>query len=387
MDFLAVKSAYIEKIKKGYPWVYTYALSSLPDFPIGTLVYLTCPKKKPFAIAYFNPNSKIACRVLTLDWKTTIDSSFFFGRFNQALSKREQRFTVPYYRLIHAEGDALPGLIIDRYNDILVCQTNTAGMEKLKPLWTKALTELLKPSSIIYKDNSKAREKEGLTNHLFSDAPSSAVKVIEHNTTFFATLTTGQKTGWFYDQRENRRWMSSYCKKKTVLDLYTYSGGFGISAAKAGASAVTLVDSSPFALNLATQAAEENLVAQNCRYINEDVFELLPKLHEENEQFDVVIADPPAFIKQAEHKGAGLRGYQKLARMCAMTVKPGGLLFIASCSHHAPLTDFRAAVEAGITKSNRRFTFIRKGGADKDHPIHPMLPENYYLKALLYQLE
>lgn len=391
MDCLTVKSAYLDKIRQGYPWVYTYALATTPDLPSGSLVYLGDNKRKPFAIAYYNPKSRIACRVLTLDWKAKIDSHFFYHRFAAALSKREARFKVPYYRLIHAEGDALPGLIIDRFNDTLVCQTNTAGMEKLKPLWVQALQESLNPAQIIFRDDINSREKEGLIPNEIANQSENVstppLQILEHNTVFFASPSNGQKTGWFFDQRENRRWMATFCKNKTVLDLYTYSGGFGISAAKAGAQSVTLVDSSALALSFAELAAKANDVSEKCEYINDNVFTLLPKLHEANQQFDVVIADPPAFVKQAQHKGPGLRGYQKLAKLCATSVSTGGYLFIASCSHHAPMTDFRKAVETGIAKSGRSFTFIRKGGADKDHPIHPMLQENYYLKALLYQLD
>ncbi|MBS0285899.1 MAG: class I SAM-dependent rRNA methyltransferase [Proteobacteria bacterium] len=387
MDCLAVKSAFVDKIRKGYPWVYTNALVSPKDLESGTLVYLGDTKRKPFAIAYYNPNSKIACRVLTLDWKTTIDSHFFYGLFQKALAKRESRFSVPYYRLVHAEGDGLPGLIIDRYADILVCQVGTAGMENLKSLWLPPLEDLLKPKQIIFKQDLTHRQKEGLNNLPCEQTSCEPLQVIEHDTLFFASPIDGQKTGWFYDQRANRHWMAGFCKDKTVLDLYTYSGGFGISAAKKGAKHVTLVDSSKTALTLAQQGATANAVSDKCEFIHENVFNVLAQLEEQNQQFDVVIADPPAFVKHSQHKGAGLRGYQKLAKLCATRVFPQGLLFIASCSHHAPTDEFRKAVEAGITKAGRQFTFIRKGGADKDHPIHPLLPENHYLKALLYQLD
>jgi len=389
MECLAVKSSFIDKIRKGYPWLYTFALHSTKDLPQGTLVYLSDSKKKPFAIAYYNGMSKIACRVLTLDWKTSIDTAFFYHLFSKALSKRECRFKVPYYRLVHAEGDGLPGLIIDRFNDVLVCQIGTAGMEKLKDFWLKALNDLMQPKQIIFRHDALHREKEGLhsTAPVLKNELNTAIQVFEHDITFFASPMDGQKTGWFYDQRENRHWMSHYCKDKSVLDLYTYRGGFGISAAKKGASRVTLVDSSKAALDYAELAAKANHVAECCHYVNEDVFTLLPEYILQKQQFDVVIADPPAFVKQAQHKGQGLRGYQKLAKLCAQIVKEKGLLFIASCSHHANMTDFRKAVETGICKSGRQFTFIRKGGADKDHPIHPLLPENHYLKALLYRLD
>ncbi len=390
MECIPIRSSWIERIRKGYPWVYTHALAANKAIvQPGDLVYLGDSKKKPFAIGYYNSQSKIACRVLTLDWKLKINTEFFFNQFSKALQLREKRFSIPYYRLVHAEGDNLPGLVIDRFGDTLVCQTSTAGMEKLKKYWLPALQQLLNPTRIIFRDDIASRLKEGLTTSI--SAPIGElephISILENGNTFFANPTDGQKTGWFYDHRANREWMSKFCKNKTVLDLYSYSGGFGIAAAKAGATSVKLVDSSQLALSLATMAASENQVLGNCEFIKESVFDLLPELHSQGQLFDVVIADPPAFVKQAQHKGSGLRGYQKLAKQCAQLVAPNGLLFMASCSHHAQTQEFRQAIETGITKGGRTLKFIRKGGADKDHPIHPLLPENHYLKALLYQLD
>lgn len=390
MNIVPIKSSYIERIKKGYPWVYTHALVNLKQIAEpGELVYLGDNKKKPFAIAYYNPLTKLRCRVLTTNWKLKIDSDFFYHQFSRALAMREKRFSSPYYRLIHAEGDQLPGLVIDRFGDTLVCQTSTAGMEKLKSYWLPALQKLLSPARVIFRDDVPNRTKEGLplvvTSALGELDP--IIHVIENNLSYFAAPMDGQKTGWFYDQRANRHWVSQHCKNKTVLDLYTFSGGFGIHAAKCGAKSVTLVDSSQKALDLALLAANANQVLASCEFIKESVFTLLSEYIENDKKFDVVIADPPAFVKQLKHKGAGLRGYQKLAKHCAELVAPGGKLFIASCSHHASSTDFRHAVETGIAKAGRMAKFLRKGGADKDHPIHPLLPENHYLKALLYELD
>jgi 23S rRNA (cytosine1962-C5)-methyltransferase len=387
---LPIKSSWIERIRKGYPWVYTQAIASskLTAQP-GDLVYLGDKKNKPFAIGYYNSQTKLACRVLTLDWKAKIDVNFFYHLFSKALTARNAKFAVPYYRLIHAEGDNLPGLIIDRFGDTLVCQTNTAGIEKLKPIWFEALQKLLQPTRVIFRDDTPNRLKEGLPAEISAPLGElcTYVSIIENGNTFYAAPLDGQKTGWFYDQRANRHWVAQYCKNKTVLDLYTYSGGFGISAAIAGASAVKLVDSSQKALDLAMLAATTNQVLPVCEFDKQNVFTLLPLLQEQEKQFDVVIADPPAFVKQAQHKGSGLRGYQKLAKLCATIVAPKGMLFIASCSHHASSLDFRNAVEIGIAKAGREAKLVRKGGADKDHPIHPLLPENHYLKALLYQLD
>ncbi len=391
MHTIPIKASEVARLKKGYPWVYKHAIqgSKLPPVTPGECVYFVDEKKRPFAIGYYNPLTKLAGRILTLDHKTPINEDFFLNLFKKALAARERRFEAPFYRLVHAEGDGLPGLIIDRFGDTLVCQTNTAGMEQLKPFWLAALQTLLSPSRVICRDDTPLREKEGLP--LTITAPLGAldahVAIEQQGITFFADPTQGQKTGWFYDQRSNRHWLSLQAAGKTVLDLYTYSGGFGIAAASQGATRVTLVDGSASALALATLAAKANKLESLCTFVKANVFDLLPTLINEGQSFDIVIADPPAFVKQALQKGQGLRGYQKLAKLASQVVAPGGLFFMASCSHHASMTDFRQAVESGIAKAGRTATFIRKAGADKDHPMHPLIPENYYLKALAYTLE
>jgi 23S rRNA (cytosine1962-C5)-methyltransferase len=229
------------------------------------------------------------------------------------------------------------------------------------------------------------REKEGLTLTESAQIDSSLFKVEENDFLYYVDLNNGQKTGWFYDQRANRAWLADRVKQKTVLDLYSYCGGFGLLAAKRGALKVTLVDSSQKALDLAQLAAQNaNL---SCDFIKADIFSLLPTLQEKGQTFDVVAVDPPAFVKQQKYQAQGLKGYQKLAKMVAPLVTKGGLLMITSCSHHASSFEFRQAVEQGMQKANRNFKLMRKSGADSDHPIHPLLPETHYLKNLSYLVE
>ena len=388
---LTLKDNSAERIRKGYPWVTTKSLQFAhnPDVTAGSLVTLVDNKQNPLAIGYYNPNTTLTCRVLTQDLTTPIDEAFFIKIFTRALGYRDRLFPTPFYRLIHAEGDNCPGLIIDRFGDTLVCQTSTAGMEALKPFWFKALTQVLSPTRVIFRDNVALRAKEGLT--LSVTAPigelNGLIEVKENGALYFADPSEGQKTGWFFDQRANRRWVSLQTKNKTVLDLYSYSGGFGLAAAMQNAAHVTMVDSSEKALNLAKMASVANKVEDRCDFIQSDIFDCLPRLIEENRQFDVVIVDPPAFVKLQSQLGAGLRGYQKLAKLACQLVTPGGLFFMASCSHHASPTDFRKTIELGIQKADRTATFLRKGGADKDHPIHRLLPENHYLKSYAFQLD
>lgn len=386
---LSIKPDYVQRVLKGYPWVYTHGIVPHKSQKVqpGELVYLT-EGNNPFAIAYYNPNSKLACRVLSWDPTTEINQDFFQQQFTKALLLRQQLFSEPFYRLVHAEGDNLPGLVIDRFDDTLVCQTTTAGMEKLKFLWLPVLQDLLRPSTVIFRDDSPSRKREGLTIEITAPIGKlqEAIPMKENNIIFYADPQYGQKTGWFYDQRANRHWVAQQSQHKSVLDLYTYSGGFGISAACHGASQVMLVDSSQTSLALAERAASANEVLPSCQFMKENVFTLLSQFIADGKTFDVVIADPPAFVKQAHHKGSGLRGYQKLAKLASQVVTPGGLLFIASCSHHAAIADFNNAVKTGVSKANRIGTILRKAGADKDHPVHPRLPENQYLKSLALQI-
>jgi len=389
---LAVKAAWVDRLKKGYPWVYTEALRTPPmGIKQGELVILTETNNQPFAQAYYNPHSKLACRILTRDLKVKIDEAYFIKLFSDALARRERHISEPYYRLVHAEGDHLPGLVIDRFADTLVCQTSTAGMEKLKALWVKALQTLLKPQYIIFRDNIKNRESEnlGLGIHTLGTSPfeGDLLFVKENDLTFYADPINGQKTGWFYDQRANRFWIRGRSKDKTVLDLYTYSGGFGVSTAKGQAKHVTFVDSSEQALLLAKNAMDLNELATPCEFIQEDVFSLLPKMIEQQQTFDIVLADPPAFVKIAHQKMVGLKGYQKLAKLAAQVVAKNGILMIATCSHHASTNEFQDAIIKGIAKTGRTARLVRKAGADKDHPINPFLPENHYLKSLAFKLD
>lgn len=385
---LTLKSSCLSQVKKGYPWIYRRDIASLKSAPMSPcVVTLVDDKQQPLAIGYYNPTSSLACRILTMNPTEPIDTAFFVNRLQHALARRNRFFDVPYYRLVHAESDQLPGLIIDRFNDTFVCQTNTAGMELLKPLWLSALIEVFSPGRVICKDDSPTREKEQLERTL--TAPIGQVEglldVMENETCYYADPAS-QKTGWFYDHRANRLWVASRVKKKRVLDLFTFQGGFGILAARHQAAQVTLVDSSAHALSLCEKTASLNQL-NNCEFVHSDVFEALVHYIAQQKTFEVVVADPPAFIKQLQHQAAGLRGYQKLARLCAQVVAKDGLLFIASCSHHAPHKDFRDAVEKGLTQANRGFELLRKAGADKDHPIHPLVPQTQYLKSLVYRLD
>lgn len=374
---------------KGYPWIFAGDVIDSSQWRLadkGGLASIENHKGERLGIGYLNPASQIVARVLTLK-NEPIDALFFRKRLEAALKLREKHIDVPYYRLAHAEADGLPGLLIDRFDDIYVVQVGTAGMDALKPLWTMALESLLNPAAILLKNDNSARELEKLPREvqIMKGAVPDVIEVLENGFTYYADLVHGQKTGWFYDQRDNHKLIADMAKGKTLLDVYAHSGGFGLLAAKHGAKEVTLVDSSELALKLAEKAAEENEV--EAKFIEGEAFEVMQELAKRRKIYDIVIADPPPFVKAKQYIVTGLKGYAKMAKMAAALVAPGGLLFAASCSHHASRGAFSKAVMEGIEKAGREAKILKQTGAAKDHPIHPHLPQSEYLKGILLRLE
>jgi 23S rRNA (cytosine1962-C5)-methyltransferase len=386
---ISKKSA--ELIKKGFPWVYADDVvkknSALEIARAGELADLIDEKGKFIAKAYINSNSKIIARILTLDKKENIDKSFFVKKITYAISRRKKFFRNNYFRAIYSESDFLPGLIIDLYGEHAVAQVNSAGMENLQKFWLPAFVEVVGGISGVYLDaSSKHREREGLSLEskvIFGDIPN-YVEVLENDIKYYADIVNGQKTGWFYDQRSNRKFLSLLVGNKSMLDLYTHSGGFGLLSAANHASKVTMVDRSDLSLSLAEQTARANKL--QCSFINDDVFDFLDN-NISAEKYDIVNADPPAFAKSKKDVEVGMKGYEKLTKKCLPLVKEEGIFAISSCSYFVRPEQFQKAVETAIEKSGRYFELLRKSGADKDHPIHPMLSETNYLKFLVYKLD
>jgi 23S rRNA (cytosine1962-C5)-methyltransferase len=377
---------------RGHPWVYANEIrmdSEAKSLPPGSVVVLHRVDGKPMGQGTFNPHALIAFRFLTRNPSATIDEGFFARRLERALSLRDSLFDSPFYRLIHAEADGMPGLIVDRYGDVLTVQAGTAGMDRLMPEILIAAENLLAPRAIVLRNDGRGRAMEGLNSEvrLAKGELDGPVEVMESGLTFLADPLGGQKTGWFFDQRENRAFVSSLADGTRVLDLYCYGGGFAISAAARGAESVLGIDSSENAVGLARSAAERNGLNSICAFRQGEAFGELAKLDAGGERFGVVVADPPAFVKSRKHLRSGLKGYQKLAGLAAKLVDAGGFLFLASCSHNAEERDFVGAVTDGIRRAGRSGRILRKSGAAPDHPVHPHLPESVYLKAVLLQLD
>ncbi|HEX5232493.1 MAG TPA: class I SAM-dependent rRNA methyltransferase [Bradyrhizobium sp.] len=371
----------------GHPWVYSNEIrmdAAAKALAPGTVVTLRRTDERPLGVAMFNPHSLLAARVLDRDWSRPIGQRFLARRLERALRLRERLYDAPYYRLVHAEADGLPGLVVDRFGDVLVVQANAAGIDRLEAPLVAALRALLSPTAIVLRNDSGARGLEGLAleTRVVHGMVAAPVRVEEGGVRFQADVVSGQKTGWFYDQRDNRDFVAGLAAGRRVLDLYAYAGGFALRAAQAGAGAVLGIDSSAPALALAGATAEANGLADVCGFRRGDVFAEAPALIGAGERFDVVIADPPAFARSKRDVPSALRGYRKLARMVAALTAPGGFAFLASCSHNVGAAEFAEAVRRGLADAGRSGRILRSSGAAPDHPVHPDLPESAYLKAL-----
>jgi 23S rRNA (cytosine1962-C5)-methyltransferase len=376
----------------GHPWIYSNEIvmdAAAKALAPGTLVTLRRADERPFGVAMFNPHTLIAARLLDRDAGRAIDRRFFARRIERALKLRDRLYALPYYRLVHAEADGLPGLVIDRFGAVLVMQANAAGMDRLTPVITEALRGLLSPEAIVLRNDSPARTQEGLPREtgIALGTVEGAVPLEENGTVFAADVLAGQKTGWFFDQRDNRAFIAGLAADARVLDLYCHSGGFAVAAAHKGAAAVVGIDSSAPALVLASEAARRNGVAERSTFRRGDVFAEAAALAAAGERFDIVIADPPAFAPSKRAVPAALRGYRKLAHLAAQLTAPSGFLFLASCSYNVGVAEFTEAVRRGLADAGRFARILKSTGASPDHPVHPALPETAYLKALTLALD
>ncbi|MER2519883.1 MAG: class I SAM-dependent rRNA methyltransferase [Bdellovibrionales bacterium] len=369
----------------GHPWIYSNEVvmdEAAKAFEPGALAEFRSHDGRFIGKGSFDPHPLIAGRIFSRNLVEAIDEAWLLSRVREALELRERLVSVPFYRVIHAEADGIPGLIVDRFGEFLAVQLNTSGIERLWPELRQALMSLLKPRGIyVQKFANAQRFVEG-------EAADGPVEVSENGLTFYADLAGGQKTGWYFDQRDNHALVARYVRSQdNALDLYTHAGGFALHAARAGAAQVVAVDSSEPALQLAQTAAERGGYAAQCKFVRADVFEELERRSAAKEKFKIVVADPPAFVKSRKDLTSGGKGYRKLARLCAQVTAQQGILFIASCSHNMDLPGFTEQVAAGLAEAGREGRILHTVFAAPDHPVHPHLPESAYLKALLVRLD
>ncbi|WP_424833399.1 RSP_2647 family RNA methyltransferase [Ruegeria sp.] len=380
-------------LRHGFPWVYANDIVAdrrTRKIPAGALAVLEDDKRAPIALVAVNPASKIMCRVLDRDITAELSAEWFETRFRHALDMRERLFDAPYYRLIHAEADGFPGVIIDRFNDVCVIQPNAAWAEAHLELLTDALVKVTGVTTVLKNASGRTRGLEGLDDEnqtLRGTTPNDPLPVPMNGATYMADLTGGQKTGLFYDQRPNHAFAARLVQPgASVLDVFSHVGGFGLAMLAGGAGQALSVDGSAAALELAKKGAEVSGLTDRFQARQGDASDVLTQLAKEGAQFDVVICDPPAFAPSRQALDAGLRAYERIARLAAPLVKPGGYLGLCSCSHAADLGRFRDASSRGIGRAGRQAQLIHTGFAGPDHPQLPQLAESGYLKAVFYRL-
>lgn len=380
-----------KRIRHGFPWVYDNELvldRRTRKAAPGTIARLCTADRTPLATVAFNPNSRIAARVLDTDPEARIDRAWFAHRIGTALSLRDRLFDAPYYRLIHAEADGLPGVIVDRFGDALSIQPNAAWADALLEDLAGAAADLTGATVVLKNASGRARGLEGLddASEVLLGATPDPVEVPMNGATYIADLTGGQKTGLFYDQRSNHAFVAGLARGTDVLDVFSHVGGFSLAALAGGARSALAVDGSAAALDLAERGAQASGFADRFETRKSDAFAAMDALQTEGRSFATVICDPPAFAPNKQALQAGLRAYERVARMGAGLTDAGGTLTLCSCSHAADLSAFRAACVRGIGKAGRTARLIRTGFAGPDHPVHPALGETAYLKALTFHL-
>ena len=378
-------------IRHGFPWVYANELVTdrrTKALPPGSLAVLEDDTRQAMGVVAVNNGSKLICRMLDTDPGATIDQAWFAARLSRAQQMRERLFDAPYYRLIHAEADGLPGVVIDRFGDVAVIQPNAAWAEVLIGPLAAALAEVTGVSAIVKNATGRARGLEGLGEEtvVLRGAVEGPIPVAMNGATYMADLLGGQKTGLFFDQRPNHAFAARLARLARVLDVFSHVGGFSLAALAAGADQALAVDGSAPALDLARQGAVQMGVEARFDTRKGDAFDVMTALVEEGAQFDLVVCDPPAFAPSRQALEAGLRAYERVARLAAPLVAPGGYLGLCSCSHAADLTAFRTASARGIGRGGRRAQLIHTGFAGPDHPLLPQLAESGYLKALFFRL-
>ena len=385
MPELRLKRGEDRRLSAGHLWVFSNevdtARTPLPGFEPGALCRVVSDRDKFLGYAYVNPHSLICARILGRDPEYPPSKSLIVHRLQVAQSLRRSLFDRPFYRLVYGESDALPGLVLDRFGDVIVGQIATAGMEAMRADVEAAVRKAIAPTAMLWKNDAGVRELEGLPSYVepaFGDLPE-FVDVEEGGVTFRIPLGTGQKTGWFFDQAANRLALRKYVGGSRVLDVFSYLGAWGLGALRAGATEVTCVDSSATALEGLQAAAAANGLKPAT--IRGDAFDVMEQLHAERRRFDVVVIDPPAFIKRKKDIPKGEAAYRRLNQLAIQLLERDGILVSCSCSYHLEPQQLLAAIQRAARHLDRFAQVVEVGGQAPDHPIHPAIPETRYLKA------
>jgi 23S rRNA (cytosine1962-C5)-methyltransferase len=386
---LRLKKNEERRLRAGHLWIYSNEVdirtTPLQNFEPGATVRIEDARGHVLGTGYVNPHALICVRLVSRDPAYVLDKSLIIHRLNIALSLRETLFDTPYFRLVYGESDGLPGLVVDRFGDVLVVQITTVGMERQREAIISALDKVIRPVAIVLRNDSPARQPEGLDCYVEIAAGTlpKSVFVEENGARFEVDILAGQKTGWFYDHRMNRARMQHYVKDRRVLDVFSYVGGWGIEALVAGAADVMCIESSAIAIERIHHNAVLNGCTEKLASIEADAFEALKALRQERERFDVVIIDPPAFIKRKKDFKEGLIAYRRINQMAMQVLNKGGWLISASCSCHLGPEQLRDILLKASRHLDRTTQIVEQGHQGPDHPLHPAIPETGYLKAFI----
>ena len=377
------------RLRAGHLWVFSNEVdverSPLSSFEPGEACVVVDAQKKPIGIGYVNPNSLISARLVNRGIGHAFDRSLLVHKLKVALSLRQRLYVEPYYRLVYGESDGLPGLTIDRFDDVVVAQTTTAGMERVKDDIAAAVIKVVKPAALVWKNDAGIRALEQLPSYADIGHGELAPPVIaqESGLEFEIDPIGGQKTGWFYDQRANRDLLAPYVHGARVLDLFSYLGGWGLRAGSGGAKEIVCVDSSAAAVEAIGRNAQRNRIGERVSAVRADAFEFLKAQRESRERYDVVVVDPPAFIKRKKDFAEGRLAYRRINEMAMQILARDGILITCSCSYHMPRAVLLEAVQQGARHLDRTVQVLAQLQQAPDHPVHPAIPETDYLKGFI----
>jgi 23S rRNA (cytosine1962-C5)-methyltransferase len=385
---LQLKRSEERRLRAGHLWVFSnevdVAKTPLTAFAAGDPCRIVDYTGHELGSGYVNPATLIAARLVDRSGHA-LDRSLFVHRLNVALALRERRYAEPYYRLLYGESDGVPGLTVERMGDVVVAQATTAGIERLRDPISEAIEKVLSPRALVWKNDSSARVLEGLGSYVEGAEALAGESVLVHEggLQFAVDVIEGQKTGWFFDQQLNRERLAPYVKGRSVLDIFSYVGAWGLRAAAFGASEVTCVDASAAAVQRITANAERNGLADRVSAVAADAFDFLKTARGERRHFDVVILDPPAFVKRKKDLKEGALAYRRLAEAAMQVLSRDGVLVLCSCSHHMPRTALLEGIQAAARHLDRFVQMLEPLSQGPDHPVHPAIPETAYLKGYI----
>ncbi len=380
-------------IKNGHPWIFSGAvLKKDRGICSGEFVQVVSYNGEPLGCGWYSSRSQISVRMIYFGDKDVKEQDMIFNRIKRSLEFRDSIQDIIFsnaFRIINSEGDMLPGVIVDRYDDYLVCQFLCIGADKNRDLIVSILKEKINCKGIFERSDSNVREKEGLKpikSILFGQIDN-FVEIKERDVKFLVDIINGHKTGFYLDQRENRYFLREITKEKSILNCFSYTGGFGIHALKSGCKEIINVDKSYDALDILLKNIKLNGLSHDKSFIErQNVFTLLKRYSDENRFFDIIILDPPKFVKGMGDLKNGIKGYKKLNIRALNIIKEGGYLFTFSCSGHVDMKTFKSIVAKSLKESNREGIIIKELSQAIDHPYSPNFPQGRYLKGLVVRV-